>query len=207
MLIKRVEDVKSSEITPEHLYLGRREFIRAASAAGLGLASAVVVPQLAVGQDRWPKGKKGPYDVDEEVNTFKQITTYNNFYEFGVDKSDPEESSGGFRPNPWTVRIEGQVEKPAGFTAFVLMIPLALTSPNRIAKWIGGRRWQLIHRLVYATALGGVIHYLWLVKADTRRPAMYGVMLSVLLAYRVWDYLKSRRDSMKLVPRGETHVA
>jgi sulfoxide reductase catalytic subunit YedY len=70
---------------------------------------------MSPGQDRWPRGKKGPYDADEEVNAFKDITTYNNFYEFGVDKSDPAENSGRFRPKPWTLRVEGEVKKPATY--------------------------------------------------------------------------------------------
>jgi sulfoxide reductase heme-binding subunit YedZ len=71
-----------------------------------------------------------------------------------------------------------------GFTAFVLLIPLALTSTK---GWIRrlGRRWQLLHRLVYFAALAGVIHYYWLVKSDVRLPLLYGGMLGVLLLYRV----------------------
>lgn len=85
----------------------------------------------------------------------------------------------------------------AGFAAFVVMIPLALTSPNFMVKWMGGSNWRILHRLVYFTALGGVIHYLWLVKADTQRPLMYGGILAVLLGYRVWDYVRSRRLKAK----------
>ena len=113
MLVKRAEDIKSSEITPEHLYFNRREFIQAASAVGIGLASAIAFPESAPADDRWPRGKKGPYDTDEEVSTFKEITTYNNFYEFGIDKGDPSENSGSFQPKPWSVRIEGEIKKPA----------------------------------------------------------------------------------------------
>jgi methionine sulfoxide reductase catalytic subunit len=112
---EQANQIHPSEITPENVYLNRRAFIRIASAAGIGLASSVVFPQLLLGQDRWPQGKKGPFDVDEEVNTFKDITTYNNFYEFGVDKSDPSENAGGFHPKPWTVRIEGEIKKPATY--------------------------------------------------------------------------------------------
>jgi len=112
MLIKRADDIKSSEITPEHLYFNRREFIRAASVAGIGLASVLAFPEPSPADDRWPRGKKGPYDTDEEVNTLKEITTYNNFYEFGVDKGDPSQNSGSFQPKPWSVRIEGYVKKP-----------------------------------------------------------------------------------------------
>ena len=64
MLVKRAEDIKSSETTPEHLYFNRREFMRTASAAGLGLASNLLFPELLAADDRWPRGKKGPYDTD-----------------------------------------------------------------------------------------------------------------------------------------------
>jgi sulfoxide reductase heme-binding subunit YedZ len=74
-----------------------------------------------------------------------------------------------------------------GFASFVLLIPLAVTSTTTMIKRLGGKWWQRLHRLVYAIAIGGVVHYLWLVKADIREPLIYGSMLGVLLAYRVWD--------------------
>jgi sulfoxide reductase heme-binding subunit YedZ len=85
-----------------------------------------------------------------------------------------------------------------GFAAFVLMIPLAITSPNRFVRWMGGKRWQLLHRLVYGVALCGVFHYLWLVKADTSRPLRYGAVVAALLLFRVWDYLKCRGIGSRL---------
>jgi sulfoxide reductase heme-binding subunit YedZ len=90
-----------------------------------------------------------------------------------------------------------------GFAAFVMMIPLALTSPNIVARWMGGKKWRLLHRLVYFTALGGVIHYLWLVKADTKRPLIYGGILIVLLGYRLWEYFRLRRVVEKTIPRAK----
>ena len=72
-----------------------------------------------------------------------------------------------------------------GFTAFVLMIPLALTSTAGWIRRLGGRRWNLLHRLIYLTAIFGVIHYLWLVKADTSRPIRYGVIIGSLLLARL----------------------
>jgi sulfoxide reductase catalytic subunit YedY len=114
MLIKHAADIKSSEITDEKLYHSRREFIRAASVAAVSVAAGVAMPGglLADSQDRWPKGKKGPYDTDEEVNTYKEITTYNNFYEFGTDKSDPSEYAQKFKTSPWKVSVEGEVKRP-----------------------------------------------------------------------------------------------
>jgi sulfoxide reductase heme-binding subunit YedZ len=74
----------------------------------------------------------------------------------------------------------------AGFTGFVLMIPLALTSTQAMVRRLGGRRWQALHRLVYASACAGVVHYLWLVKADLRPPLLYAAVLALLLGYRLW---------------------
>jgi sulfoxide reductase heme-binding subunit YedZ len=89
-----------------------------------------------------------------------------------------------------------------GFASFLLMIPLALTSPNRVARRIGGRRWKALHRTVYAVALGGVFHYLWLVKADTSRPLLYGSILMSLLLFRIWSYFRSRRNITGQVSNG-----
>jgi sulfoxide reductase heme-binding subunit YedZ len=78
-----------------------------------------------------------------------------------------------------------------GFTAFVLLIPLALTSTQSMIRRLG-RRWQILHRLIYVTAALGVVHYLWLVKADRRVPEIYGAILAVLLAYRAIQHFANR---------------
>ncbi|MDP2884998.1 MAG: protein-methionine-sulfoxide reductase catalytic subunit MsrP [Ignavibacteria bacterium] len=142
MLINRTGDLKTSEITPEHLYVNRRDFIRAASVAGLGLASTLAFPDPARSEDRWPRGKNGPFDADEEVNTFKDITTYNNFYEFGVDKSDPAANSAGFQPKPWTVRIEGHVKKPATYNLEDFIKPYKLEDRNYRMRCVEG--WSMV---------------------------------------------------------------
>lgn len=72
-----------------------------------------------------------------------------------------------------------------GFTGFVLMIPLAVTSTKKWIARLGGRRWQWLHRLIYVTGICGVVHYLWLVKADIQRPLIYGGILAILLGFRV----------------------
>ena len=71
-----------------------------------------------------------------------------------------------------------------GFTAFVLMIPLAITSTAGMIRRLG-KRWQQLHRLVYIAAIAGVIHFYWQVKADIRRPLQYGAILAILLGYRI----------------------
>lgn len=73
----------------------------------------------------------------------------------------------------------------AGFTGFVLLAPLALTSTRKWIARLGGKRWQMLHRLIYAAAAAGVVHFYWLVKKDVTEPVMYGSILAVLLLYRV----------------------
>jgi methionine sulfoxide reductase heme-binding subunit len=92
-----------------------------------------------------------------------------------------------------------------GFAAFALMVPLALTSTTGWIRRLGGRRWNALHRLVYATAVLGVVHYWWLVKADISRPLAYGTVVATLLAARLAFRVRSKRASGAVVassPRG-----
>jgi methionine sulfoxide reductase heme-binding subunit len=73
-----------------------------------------------------------------------------------------------------------------GFTAFLCLVPLAITSTTGWVRRLGGKRWQRLHRLVYVAALAGVLHYFWLVKKDIQAPLAYGAILLVLLGSRVW---------------------
>lgn len=82
-----------------------------------------------------------------------------------------------------------------GFTAFVCMIPLAITSTTGWIRRMGGKRWQLLHRLVYASAIAGVIHYYWLVKSDIRQPRLYAILVGVLLAFRLVVWLIARKPT------------
>lgn len=81
-----------------------------------------------------------------------------------------------------------------GFSAFVLMVPLALTSTSWSIRRMGGKNWQRLHRLIYLTGILGVAHYIWLVKADLRKPIEYGIALSLLLLYRVGAWVSDRRS-------------
>jgi len=92
----------------------------------------------------------------------------------------------------------------AGFTAFLLMAPLAVTSTKGMIRRLGGRRWQMLHRLVYASAVVGVIHYLWLVKADKRIPLRYAAIVGVLLGCRiVFRLLDRKRSALPVQERAE----
>lgn len=72
-----------------------------------------------------------------------------------------------------------------GFTGFVLLIPLAVTSTSGWIRRLGGKRWQRLHGLIYVTAVLGVVHYYWLVKSDVRKPVLYGIIMTLLLGYRI----------------------
>src|SRR5580658_1485196 len=89
----------------------------------------------------------------------------------------------------------------AGMTAYVLMIPLALTSTRWSIRKLGGKRWQALHRLIYFSAAAGVIHYIWLVKADLKKPLEYAAVLAALILYRVIAGIGSRGPtSAKQIP-------
>ena len=79
-----------------------------------------------------------------------------------------------------------------GFTGLLLLIPLAITSTAGWIRRLGGRRWQLLHRGIYFAAVCGVIHFYWLVKSDIRKPVFYGVLVAILLLWRVGDWLLKR---------------
>jgi sulfoxide reductase heme-binding subunit YedZ len=89
----------------------------------------------------------------------------------------------------WDNIVKDIVKRPyitVGFSAFVLLIPLAITSNNRIIKLIGGKQWRLLHRAIYPIAIGGVVHYWWLVKKDITQPLIFALLLSILLAARLF---------------------
>lgn len=92
----------------------------------------------------------------------------------------------------------------AGMTAWSLMLPLALTSTAGWIRRLGGKRWGNLHRLIYFSASAGVVHFIWLVKADLRRPLTYGAVLLVLLAFRLasWGIAKTRAKQRETVPAG-----
>ena len=95
--------------------------------------------------------------------------------------------------------LKDVVKRPfitVGFTALVLLIPLALTSTAGWIRRLGGRRWQMLHRAVYISAICGVIHYLWLVKSAIYRPAAYGLLVGMLLLWRFVDWIARRGPGM-----------
>jgi sulfoxide reductase heme-binding subunit YedZ len=94
----------------------------------------------------------------------------------------------------WEAILKDILKRPyitVGFVAFVLMLPLAITSSDSMMRRLGGKRWRLLHRLVYVTAIAGVVHYWWLVKKDLTDPIIFGVVLANLLSIRIFYKLKN----------------
>ena len=90
----------------------------------------------------------------------------------------------------------------AGMIAFVLMVPLAITSTNKMVKRLGGKRWAKLHRLVYLSAIGAVVHFWMLVKSDVRLPLTFGFILAFLLGYRLLTrYFPAQQHNASLFPR------
>ncbi|MBX9963453.1 MAG: protein-methionine-sulfoxide reductase catalytic subunit MsrP [Burkholderiales bacterium] len=113
MLIRRPSDVLPSEITPRELFENRRAFlcdtglvVAAAAMAGLGVRQAHAQGKV------FSAAKKSPYSIGETPTPFKDVTTYNNFYEFGTGKDDPADRAGTLKPRPWTLSVEGECAKP-----------------------------------------------------------------------------------------------
>jgi sulfoxide reductase catalytic subunit YedY len=115
MNLKRILAIPDDEVTPEKLYLSRREFMRGAGVvAGTAAVSAM---STSFGQEAGAAVDEllGLGTTDEAPNTFEAITTYNNFYEFGYDKADPSRNSGDFIPSPWSVTIDGLADNTGEF--------------------------------------------------------------------------------------------
>jgi len=127
MLIKKAQDLKYSDITPKGLYLNRRKFLAEAAIAGGALIAGrsvwnLISPsQRVLANTKLDVAIKSPFSTKENQNSYKDATHYNNFYEFGSDKGDPARNSGNFRTSPWSVSVEGEIEKPRTFSIDEIM--------------------------------------------------------------------------------------
>jgi len=152
MLIKSKspwDDIPSSEITPEDVYMNRREFLGAAAGAA-GLATirpesveAAIRRRLGGGQEPQVPGEVAMGEpLRDDVTEFRHITTYNNFWEFGADKGDPARNAGSFNPDPWSVRIEGECENPGDYGLEDLIRPSEVE--DRIYRFRCVEAWSMV---------------------------------------------------------------
>ncbi|MCA1562229.1 MAG: protein-methionine-sulfoxide reductase catalytic subunit MsrP [Acidobacteria bacterium] len=157
MRIRTPSDTPASEITDERLYLRRREFIRIAGRAAAVAATGSLLPgcsaesmgadgdhggPLASPQTPIPSYKPKVVSTDEKLNTFEEITSYNNFYEFGTGKNDPQRYAGRLKTSPWKVKIDGHCSKPADYDLGDLIRPADLE--ERIYRLRCVEAWSMV---------------------------------------------------------------
>jgi sulfoxide reductase catalytic subunit YedY len=145
MLIKKAPDIRSSEITPKEVFVGRREFIQASAAvvaaAGFGSLPGETEAQGG-GLAKLPNVRKSSFSTTETPNSWDEITSYNNFYEFGTGKGDPKPNARSFKPRPWKLAIEGGVAKPASYDLDEFLKPHALE--ERIYRLRCVEAWSMV---------------------------------------------------------------
>jgi methionine sulfoxide reductase catalytic subunit len=149
MLIKKPDDIKASEITEERHYLNRRKFIAAAGAVGASLGAAWAVGVVAPGVLRARSGRAGDEGTEsyaaqgeDKVNSYEDITSYNNYFEFGTDKEDPRKNAHTLRTRPWTVQVAGLVKKPANYQLEDLIKPYKLQ--DRVYRLRCVEAWSMV---------------------------------------------------------------
>ena len=129
MLIKRPDDIRASEITPEEIYRQRRRFLQGSAWALAGLALGSTGAEAALqGGELLPLAgvHKGPFSTDETPTSYEDVTHYNNFYELGTGKQDPARYVGHLKPRPWSVAVEGACAKPGVYDLEDFIKPYAL---------------------------------------------------------------------------------
>jgi sulfoxide reductase catalytic subunit YedY len=166
MLIKRPAEIRSAEITPERLYLRRRDFLIGGAAAATGLTVALAGCKSQASPGPSPSAsepslpgvvQKSPFRTDEPLTSFKDITTYNNFYELGTDKSDPAANAHRLHTRPWTVAFEGEIKRPQviDIDTLLKLYPLeervyrlrCVEAWSMVIPWVGFPLGPLIKRL------------------------------------------------------------
>ena len=199
MLIKKAPDIKSNEITDRSVYLSRRKFLLAGSASLAALAAGAA-PDWLSGAEKAQGGakltgvQKSPLSTSETLNSFKDITTYNNFYEFGTDKDDPAQYAKTLVPRPWTVAVEGEVKRPKTYDIDELMklSPLeeriyrlrCVEAWSMVIPWVGFPLSALIKR-VEPTANAKYIEFLTLLDPKQMPGQRRGVL--------EWPYVEGLR--------------
>lgn len=169
MIIKTRKEIPSSEITPEAVYKDRRKFLKTSANVALGAAGASLIAPAASAQtgdalfarapadinlaskpdwlvekaaNRTDAPATGPYNTDEELTPFGDVTTYNNFYEFGTGKSDPANNARDFNIEPWTVAVDGECGKPGNYTLEDILKPH--TFEERIYRLRCVEAWSMV---------------------------------------------------------------
>jgi methionine sulfoxide reductase catalytic subunit len=196
MLIRSNLQIPSSEITDERLYVRRREFLRAFGLGSVGLAASAagLTAQAPARPPRLENVRKGPFGTSEALTPYEDVTTYNNFYEFGTDKASPAMYAGTLRPRPWTVKVDGECARPAEYHLEDLVRPGTLEERvyrmrcvegwSMVIPWVGVPLGDLVKRFE-PTSSAAFVEFTTLL--DSRQ--MPGQRSSVL----DWPYVEGLR--------------
>jgi sulfoxide reductase catalytic subunit YedY len=209
MLIKKPSGILPSEITPQALYLRRREFLRQAAALGLagtmlptGRAAAQTASSVTE-QGKLAKlpGKPSPLSVNEKATPYKDVVTYNNYYEFGTDKSQPAQYAHKLKTRPWSVMVDGEVKnkKPIDIEDLLKLAPMeeriyrmrCVEGWSMVIPWVGYSMSEFIKR-VEPTAKAKYVAFTTATQSET----MIGLRLPVL----EWPYVEGLRMDEAMHP-------
>ncbi len=211
MLIKKPSDITATEITRKELYLNRREFIKGATfavtsaAAGIALFGCDSQAAPTVQGAKLGGISKSKFSTDEKANSFKDITTYNNFYELGTDKGDPAQNAKYLTTRPWTVAVEGEVKKPKVYDIdeIMKMSPLeeriyrlrCVEAWSMVIPWVGFPVSALINK-VEPTGNAKFVQFVTL--HDPKR--MPGQQQSIFGSVMEWPYVEGLRMDEAMHP-------
>jgi sulfoxide reductase catalytic subunit YedY len=204
MYIAKKPDIPSSDITSREVFENRRKFLKAAGCGVAAGAISTIFPSVALAASERQKivgFSKTAYGQDEKLTSYEDITTYNNFYEFGTDKGDPVVHAKLFKPRPWTVSIEGEVKKPKQISIEDIFKIAQLEERiyrmrcvegwSMVIPWIGLPLAKLIK---YAEPTANAKYVEFISLADSRQ--MAGVRIPVL----DWPYTEGLRMDEAMHP-------
>jgi sulfoxide reductase catalytic subunit YedY len=205
MLIRRRPAILPSEITPRDVYVDRRRFMLGTAAlgavAGVGAGALLLQPGQAHAAAKLSGVRKSPFSVSETLTPYKDITTYNNYYEFGTDKTDPSEEAHTLKTRPWTVAVEGEVKKPRTFDIDELLKLAALEERiyrmrcvegwSMVIPWVGYSLSEIAKR-VEPTGKAKFVEFVSLADKDQ----MPGVRMPILN----WPYTEGLRMDEAMHP-------
>lgn len=204
-LIRR-PDIPATDITPQAVWLDRRRFLGGAAAGAAALASGGLLAPLSAHANTAPREKiagvkKSAWTVAEPLTPYKDVTTYNNYYEFGTDKADPAENAHTLKTRPWTVRIEGECAKPAtfGIEDILKLAPLeeriyrlrCVEAWSMVVPWVGYSLSELLRR-VEPTGNAKFVEFATLADPQTM-PGVRGRVLQ-------WPYMEGLRMDEAMHP-------
>ena len=209
MLIRKPDDIRSSEVTDKAVYLNRRQFMARASAAATALGAGMLAPDLlglageAHAAAKLAAAGNSPFSTDEPKTPLDDVTGYNNFYEFGTDKSDPARNAKDFKTRPWTVEVEGEVNRPRTFDIEdLLKMPLeervyrlrCVEAWSMVIPWVGFELSRLI-KAVEPTANAKYIQFVTLHDPE-QMPGQRGGLFGGL----DWPYVEGLRMDEAMNP-------